>query len=282
MTTFLVTHQGLLDQPQRLRNWHASLAENGIEFAAQLLLEQPNWSAPVARGDLLLALGGDGTQSAVAAVCLRKGAKLAVLPAGTGNDFARALGIPLGTGACALVARGNTRLIDVGVINGRPFLNVAHVGLGAQVGLKIPRDIKRRWGPLSYLRHLLSLLWRKRGFWGRIDYDGHSLYGRWLEVAIANGPSFGGGHQIGAASLNNGSLTLVCARARPLPRLLLAWLAARLGRPLDRKVLRFEHVRQCRLETHRRLRISADGEPVGHTPLQCHIHAASLQVISPR
>ncbi|HEY5718379.1 MAG TPA: hypothetical protein VIS52_07760, partial [Motiliproteus sp.] len=137
------------------------------------------------------------------------------------------------------------------------------------------------WGPLSYLRHLVSLLKRKRGFWGRIDYDGHSIYGRWLEIAVANGPSFGGGYQIADASHRNGCLTLVCVRARPLYKLLLAWFAARMGHPLHRKVLRFARVRQCHLHTRRRLLISADGEAVGHTPMSCSLAVASLDVICP-
>jgi len=282
MATYLITHSTLLKQPQRLQPWLDALADNQIAIDGQRSFDQPQWAVDIQADDLLLALGGDGTQSVVAATCLQKGARMAVLPAGTGNDFARALGVPLGpSGASVLIRRGKSRQIDVGTVNGRPFLNVVHVGLGAQVGLKIPSAIKRRWGPLSYLRHLLSLLYRKRGFWGRIEYDGHTVYGRWLEIAVANGPSFGGGHLIAEASHSNGTLTLVCVRARPLPRLLLAWLAARLGRPLDRKVMRFEHVRSCRLQTRRSLRISADGEGVGHTPMSCEIRAASLWVISP-
>ncbi|WP_210396643.1 diacylglycerol/lipid kinase family protein [Motiliproteus sediminis] len=282
MATYLVTHRALADSPERLKPWLQALADANITLDGRLLLDRHDWAAAVVADDRLLALGGDGTQSAVATICVAKQAQMGVLPAGTGNDFARALGVPLGpSGAVDLLRSGQEQRLDVGRINNRIYLNVAHVGLGAQVGAGTSQAIKRRWGPLSYLRHLLTLLFRKRGFWGRITYDGRVLYGRWLEIAIANGPSFGGGHQIDGARLDSAALTLVCVRARPLPRLFLAWLLARLGRPLNRKVIRLERVTDCRLDTHRRLLISADGEAVGYTPLHAWVEPASLRVIAP-
>lgn len=280
--TFLVSHSSLASRAERLNPWLVALEAAGVQIDQECLLERDDWPSRVAPGDLVLALGGDGTQSTVAAICARQQACLGVLPAGTGNDFARSLGIPLtAAGACALVAGGQTGRIDMGRVNNRLFLNVCHLGLGASVGLRLPLELKKRWGALSYLRHLLAMVSRQRGFRARIRYDDHVVYGRWLEIALANGPSFGGGYQIAHASHFDGSLTLVAVRARPLPRLLLAWAAARLGRPINRRVLRIERVKECRVETHRVRTLSADGEPAGRTPMICTIEPAILEVILP-
>ncbi|MFT5722612.1 MAG: diacylglycerol kinase family enzyme [Motiliproteus sp.] len=63
--------------------------------------------------------------------------------------------------------------------------------------------------------------------------------------------------------------------------MLLAWLAARLGRPLDRKLLRVESVRQCRIVTRRPLRVTADGERFGRTPVDFTIESQVLRVLVP-
>src|ERR671926_181555 len=80
--------------------------------------------------DLVMLGGGDGTMNAAASALVEIGRPLAVLPLGTGNDLARTLGIPLDPLAAAEVAAaGRTRRIDLGLVNGRPFFNVACVGL---------------------------------------------------------------------------------------------------------------------------------------------------------
>ncbi len=180
-----------------------------------------------------------------------------------------------------MLQQGVLQQIDVGLLNGRVFLNVAHIGLGAEVAWSLGHGHKRLWGAFSYLRRLLQILSGKRRFSARIEADGRTLIGRWLEIALANGPYFGGGHQIDGAGFQSGALTLVAIRARPIPKVLLAWIAARLGHPLDRKLVRVEHVQQCRVMTKRRLKVSADGERFGRTPVHFQIVPQALTVVAP-
>ncbi|MFT5721493.1 MAG: diacylglycerol kinase (ATP), partial [Motiliproteus sp.] len=264
MIYHLVAHEQLLSSPQRFPLWRDALQRQGIRLGGIFDLTQPGWQEALcqqfASGDRVLALGGDGTLNAVAELCVEHDWPLALLPAGTANDFARALNIPCHPDlACELLHRGTLRPLDVGRLNGRVFLNVAHIGLGAEVTWSLGHEHKRFWGGYSYLRQLLKIISGRRRFSARIEADGRVIQGRWLEIAVANGPRFGGGHRIDGAGFMTGSLTLVAIRARPLARVLLAWLAARLGRPLDRKLLRVESVRQCRIVTRRPLRVTADG-----------------------
>ena len=287
MIYHLVAHQQLLSQAQRYTPWRDALARQGISVAGVFDLAQSGWQLgllqQMAPGDRVLALGGDGTLNAVAQLCVIHGWPLALLPAGTANDCARALNIPTDPDlACRLLRTGELQTLDVGRLNGRLFLNVAHVGLGAEVTWSLGHAHKRLWGGLSYLHRLLKLISGRRRFSARIEADGRIMHGPWLEIAMANGPRFGGGHLIEGAGFETGSLTLVAIRARPIPKVLLAWLAARLGHPLDRKLVRVEHVQHCRVVTRRRLKVTADGERFGRTPVEFSIEPKVLRVLVPQ
>ncbi|MEX2273099.1 MAG: diacylglycerol kinase family protein [Vicinamibacterales bacterium] len=79
--------------------------------------------------DVIVAAGGDGTVSTVAAAAARHGKTLGVIPCGTLNHFARDAGIPLALDeAVAVLASGHTRLLDVGDVNGHVFINNASIG----------------------------------------------------------------------------------------------------------------------------------------------------------
>ena len=85
--------------------------------------------------DRIVVAGGDGTLAAALPALLEVERPLAVIPLGTANDFARNLGLPAGrTEQLALVAEGAVRRVDLGSVNGRPFLNAASIGLGAARG----------------------------------------------------------------------------------------------------------------------------------------------------
>ncbi|WP_207063444.1 diacylglycerol kinase family protein [Motiliproteus sp. SC1-56] len=282
MTRYLITNPGLCNDLARLAPWLEQLRAAGIHFEGPYHLDQCEWQAQLEPADCLLALGGDGTVSAVARHCVSSGALLAILPAGTANDFARSLGI-VAASAVALLAEGEESRVDVGRLDGLLFLNVTHIGLGAEVSLYLTGQEKRRWGPWSYLRELLRRLVKRRGFKGKLRFDGSSLYGRWLEIAIANGPCFGGGHRIEQADLRNGKLTLVALRERPLRQLALAVFPARLGLSTSPKLLRVEQVEQVEIKTQRRhLAVSADGEALPHVPHLCYVEPGALRVLCPR
>lgn len=84
--------------------------------------------------EAMIAGGGDGTISAAAAVAYRSGKALGVLPAGTMNLFARALGMPLDLdGALRAIARGSVERVDIATANGRPFVHQFGVGIHARL-----------------------------------------------------------------------------------------------------------------------------------------------------
>lgn len=86
----------------------------------------------VAAGETAVAFGGDGLIGAVADALRGSPGLLGVLPGGRGNDFARALGMPLDPrAACDVLATGTTRALDLGEVNGRTFVGIASCGIDA-------------------------------------------------------------------------------------------------------------------------------------------------------
>ena len=93
---------------------------DSLEHARELAL------AATAAGEVAVALGGDGLIGAVAGAIRHSEGVLGVVPGGRGNDFARALGIPLQpTAACEVLACGVERALDLGEVGGRTFIGIA-------------------------------------------------------------------------------------------------------------------------------------------------------------
>ena len=101
--------------------------------------------------EIILAGGGDGTVSAAAAMAFKSGKPLAILPAGTMNLFARALGMPLDLNqALVAVARGRIDRIDVATANGQPFVHQYGVGIHARlVRIRNGMTYSSRWGKMA-------------------------------------------------------------------------------------------------------------------------------------
>ncbi len=105
--------------------------------------------------DLILVVGGDGTVNEVISGLLdgKHNTPLAIVPAGTVNDFAYAMGLPRSDvkKIGRMIHQGKIRLVDVGRANSRYFLNVAAAGLLTDVAYKVPSDAKTVLGNLAYL-----------------------------------------------------------------------------------------------------------------------------------
>jgi YegS/Rv2252/BmrU family lipid kinase len=175
--------------------------------------------------DLVLAVGGDGTANEAAQGLFDSETALGIVPVGSGNGLARCLRIPLDPArALAALEDGVTRPIDVGLLNGSPFLNVGGAGFDAVVGADFHaagRGGGRR-GVLSYV--LLSLLRvaRYRAEPLRLEADGGAHDLRPFLVCLANGPQYGAGAVIApGARLDDGRLDIVVIDAAA-PLVLLA------------------------------------------------------------
>lgn len=180
--------------------------------------------------EIVIAAGGDGTISEVADGLLRAGggSQLGIMPAGTGSDLARGLGLDGGVeAAAARIASGSTRTIDVGCVNyidehgalaSRHFINISSLGVSGPTARAV-NDAKtgdRVSGKAVFLWHTVRELIRYRFQDVRISVDGQPPFeARIALVAVANGRFFGGGMMIAPdAILDDGLLDIVVIHGR--------------------------------------------------------------------
>ena len=178
--------------------------------------------AVTAGADLVVAVGGDGTVNEVAQGLIDSPAALGIVPVGSGNGLARALRIPLRPEpALAALESGARRRMDVGFLNGRPFLNVAGVGFDAAVGHAFHERGRQggRRGVVSYVR--LSLL-ELRGFRPSrlaIEVAPERLDLTAFLATFANGSQYGSGAVVNpGGKLDDGRLEVVVFEYGPLWR----------------------------------------------------------------
>jgi YegS/Rv2252/BmrU family lipid kinase len=230
-----------------------------------------------------VTLSGDGLVGCVAgALSGRPGAVMGVLPGGRGNDFARVAGIPRDpVAACAVLAHGVPRPVDLGDVDGRPFVGIASLGFDSDAN-RIANAAPARLGALVYAYGALRALigWRHAAFTVTVDGARRELEG-W-SVAVANTRAYGGGMLLAPdAAYDDGLLDVVLSSRTSR----LAFL-----RTLP-KVFRGTHVqdprievlrgREVRVQADRPFVVYADGDPIGELPVTITCRPGAIRVLLP-
>jgi diacylglycerol kinase family enzyme len=257
------------------------LAHGGDEIAAAV------GNAIARRPRLIVAGGGDGTVSTIAAKLVDTGLVFGVLPLGTLNHFAKDLGIPLDLAdAVAVLARGQAAPVDVGEVNGRIFVNNSGLGLYPDIVHDRERQQKRlgrgKWPAFAWA--MLAAL-RRYPFLGvTLVVDGKEVLRRTPFVFIGNNEYLMEGFAIGERSgMEDGLLSLYVAQRPGRWRLLQLALRALTGKLRQARdfdaILATDIVVQSK---KKRLRVATDGEVTVMTPpLHYRIRPASLIVMRP-
>jgi diacylglycerol kinase (ATP) len=211
--------------------------------------------------DRVVAAGGDGSIAPVAELAGRAGIPLAVVPAGTANDFARALGLPGDLDeACALALEGSrTRRLDLGRAGDRPFVNAASAGL-SPVAAREAHGLKAALGPLAYAVGALRAGLSADALDCRLRCDGETIHaGPAWQVTVACSGAFGAGASV-EADPGDGLLDAVAIPAGS--RLKLAWRAfgLRSGRVERQAPVESCRCREVQLEADGSFAMNVDGE----------------------
>ncbi len=240
----------------------------------------------------VVAAGGDGTVSEVINGLSEDfdRCRLAIVPLGTANDFARTLQLPADDpiAALALLDTGIEHRIDlVDSHEVRPggrqryIINAATGGFSEVVHDYLDKDVKQRWGALAYLRAGLDAMPEVCYHAATLEIDGTRLSERTCAVVVANGRSAGGLVLAPEASVEDERLDVLIVRTE-------TWfdqlrLASRFlfGKHLDSEGIGFHHARRVRIETNPPMRFSADGELVGETPIEFRVVPSALRVLVP-
>jgi YegS/Rv2252/BmrU family lipid kinase len=239
--------------------------------------------------DVVLTLGGDGTAMEAAGALAWRDIPLGVLPGGTGNLLARALGVPMRIEkAVAALLGGTHKRIDLGVIKGHRFAVAAGVGIDAAMVQETPAWLKRRLGVLAYTlmatRAALRAVLRRQFFLARIEIDGEVIerraaavlfanFGAILEDRIAFGPEI---------QFDDGVLDCCIFSPTNLrDAMRIMWRVTRRDFRPDASIL-YRKGTRFRIETDPVLPLQADGELLGTTPADIGVEPLAVQLLIPR
>lgn len=171
--------------------------------------------------ELVIVWGGDGTLNEVGAALLGSDTTVGLVPAGSGNGLAAALGVPRQpVAALAAAFDGTTRTIDAGLMHGRPFFNIAGIGFDARVATLFNERAAGSRGGWPYIVIGVREGCRYRAVDYDLQLDGEARHVRALLIAFANGREYGIGARIApGAELDDGLLdTAIVEECRVMAR----------------------------------------------------------------
>ena len=237
----------------------------------------------VGHGEVAVSYGGDGMAGAIAHALRGTHGTLGLLPGGRGNDFARKLGIPLDLpGACAVLANGTERTVDVAEVDGRTFLGIASFGIDTEVQ-DIANGSTRVKGQLVYLYATLRALASWKAVRLELAVDGappRRFAG--YSVAACNSGIYGGGMRLAPdAMLDDGLMDVVSYGDLPKWRFLRGLARVFRGTHLRDPAVDLVQARELHVDAERPFRIYADGDPIGTTPATIRAVPRGLRVLTP-
>ena len=236
--------------------------------------------------DVLTVVGGDGMVHLGANLCAGRSTPLAVVAAGTGNDNARELGLPLRNpvAAAALVTAGGTRAVDLGRCvtargDTRWWLGVLGGGFDSVVN---ERAARMRWprGPMRYNVAVARELPVFRPIPYRVTVDGEEIVTEAMLVAVGNGPAFGGGMRVAPdASYDDGLLDVVILHRVSRAEFVRVFPRVFKGTHVTHPQVQLLRGRRIRLEAPG-IVTQADGERFEPLPLDLEVVAGALTVVT--
>ncbi len=238
--------------------------------------------------DLIVAAGGDGTLNEVLNGLSEDfgKARLGLIPLGTGNDFARSIGVPDDVeGALAVLLEGTARGLDVARATigdtCRCFVNMSVGGFSGEVSERAS-EAKETWGPLAYLRGAIGALPELKGFLTTITLNGgETLSLETFNIVVANGRYVASGIPAApTAVLDDGLLDVVISPMTTIPQLAVLMPQVLLGLHLESDLLLFRRATRVEVECDPPMAFNVDGELIGEGTARFEILPRALQVIA--
>ena len=238
----------------------------------------------------VIAIGGDGLAhlvvNALMSIPAEERPVFGIIAAGTGNDYARALGLPLDVRKCTqAVLHASPRLVDVGLCNDIYFAETLSFGLDAAIALD---TVERRAetgrsdagvyvsSGIDQLRHNLV----DRHY--RADFDGKQVEGQSITFAVQIGPYYGGGFKIcPEATLDDGTLD-ICISHPPagVARAIYIFMRAKNGKHVGMKPMEFLRAHHAIIDFDEEPPCQIDGEPLHATHFDISCEHQALRVLA--
>jgi diacylglycerol kinase (ATP) len=241
--------------------------------------------------DYVVAAGGDGTLNEVVNSVARSRqagkTRIGIAPVGTGNDFARTLGLPTALrdnihilNDPAAVVR-QIDLVRVKADRIRYFVNVSAGGFSGVISEKLTRKIKQSWGPLAYLRGAAAALPELHSYPAEIVMDDATLSAEIYNVIVANGRYAGSGVPVAPeADPTDGLLDVILIPRLPGAELAVIATEILLGKHLANREIIHRRTTQIAISSPPGMFFSIDGEPFAAAPLSFQLIPRALNFVT--
>ncbi len=243
------------------------------------------------QANLVIAAGGDGTVSEVAGALIDSDIPLGIIPRGTANAFAAALGLPQLFPlrlACQTILAGHTRTVDAARCNGLPMILLTGVGYEAAMVERATREFKQQWGVMAYLMAGWKVLDEQTLFDVEIEAGGqsHRLQAGAITIANAAPPTSVMAQGAGQVIFDDGLLDLTIATAdsklQAVTSLLKMFSSALIKADPQQPNVFHGRVHSVKITTTPPQKVVVDGEIIGTTPIEVECIPAGLTVFSPK
>lgn len=234
--------------------------------------------------DRIVLGGGDGTVNLALDALIDVDKPIGLLPLGTANDLARSLEIPHKIDrAVEVILAGHLRRLDAARVNDVSFINAIGIGLGPHMTREMDAESKSQLGVLAYLKGIVQALQSQRVFHARIQSEERTREGEYVQITIANGIHYGGGMTVANdAKLDDGRLDVLLVPRQSHWSLLGNALRFRTGLTQAADTLSHWRCEELSIETTRTMDVTADGEFLAETPVECRIIRSCLSFYAPR
>ena len=267
----------------------AELNALGIDHRIQLSesaadLERLAREAAGSGVDIVAVLGGDGSVGAAANGLVGSRTALAPLPAGTGDDFAKAIGPGRLDAATRLLAAPDIRDVDVVQVTAgaqvRCYVNIAGAGFDSEVNETANAMSVRLGATGTYVAAVLKTLRRFVPAHYEIEVDGRRTATDAMLVVVGNSRSYGGGMRVFPdARIDDGLLEVCIVHALSTPAFLRAFPRVFRGTHTSHPKVTMLRGTRVSVEANRRIQVYADGERVGPLPAVFEIRPAALRLV---
>ncbi|QUS60954.1 methylglyoxal synthase [Synechocystis sp. PCC 7339] len=251
-------------------------------------IRQANEQSDGEGDSFIIASGGDGTVSGVAAALIDTGIPLGIIPRGTANAFSVALGIPTQiVGACETINRGITKVVDTALCNDIPMLLLAGVGFEAEMVEKADRELKNNLGVMAYIFAGIQQAREQELFEAQIEIDSETTTMEASAITIANAapPTSVFAQGAGQVSFTDGLLDITVASSQTalqgLRMVTNLFTSALSKNPTDNENVVHLYGERIKVTTNPPQKIVVDGEIIGTTPVEVKCLPKSLNIFAP-
>lgn len=256
---------------------HATTGAGDATKAAKIAVER--------QYDIVIAAGGDGTIHEVVNGLAEQEyrPRLGIIPAGTTNDFARALHIPRDIGAAVdIITKGSLIPVDIGKINEKYFINIAGGGRITELTYEVPSKLKTMLGQLAYYLKGMEMLPSIKASDLKIEYDGKLFEGEAMLFLVGLTNSIGGFEKLAPdSSINDGLFSLLILKKINLADFVRISTLALRGEHVNDPNVIYTQANHIKVRSNEKVQLNLDGEFGGLLPAEFSNLYRHLEVFVP-